>query len=101
AEADTVRAATNGPAVRDTALLRPGRFDRHVTVDKPTWQGRLDILKVHVRNKPLADEIDLERIARKAFNMSGADLRNLANEAAILAARDGKGRRPHDSLRRA
>jgi cell division protease FtsH len=91
-EAVIVMAATNRPDVLDTALLRPGRFDRHVTVDKPTWQGRLDILKVHVRKKPLAVEIDLERIARKAFNMSGADLRNLANEAAILAARDGKER---------
>jgi cell division protease FtsH len=91
-EAIIVMAATNRPDVLDTALLRPGRFDRHVTVDKPTWQGRLEILKVHVRNKPLADDIDLEKIAKKAFNMSGADLRNLANEAAILAARDGKER---------
>src|SRR5215204_1921859 len=80
-EAVIVMAATNRPDVLDAALLRPGRFDRHVTVDRPTWQGRLDILKVHVRTKPLADEIDLEKIARKAFNMSGADLRNLANEA--------------------
>jgi cell division protease FtsH len=91
-EAIIVMAATNRPDVLDAALLRPGRFDRHVTVDRPTWQGRLDILKVHVRNKPLADEIDLEKIARKAFNMSGADLRNLANEAAIIAAREGKER---------
>jgi cell division protease FtsH len=91
-EAVIVMAATNRPDVLDAALLRPGRFDRHVTVDRPTWQGRLDILKVHVRNKPLADEIDLEKIAKKAFNMSGADLRNLANEAAIIAARGGKER---------
>src|SRR5213078_2039098 len=91
-ESVIVMAATNRPDVLDSALLRPGRFDRHVTVDRPTWQGRLDILKVHVRNKPIADEIDLERIARKAFNMSGADLRNLANEAAIIAARSGKER---------
>ncbi|HKB03748.1 MAG TPA: ATP-dependent zinc metalloprotease FtsH, partial [Gemmataceae bacterium] len=91
-EAVIVIAATNRPDVLDTALLRPGRFDRHITIDRPTVQGRLDILKVHVRNKPLADDIDLERIAKNAFNMSGADLRNLANEAAILAARDGKER---------
>ncbi len=91
-EAIIVIAATNRPDVLDTALLRPGRFDRHVTVDKPTVQGREEILKVHVRNKPLADDVDLERVARKAFNMSGADLRNLANEAAITAARDGKER---------
>jgi cell division protease FtsH len=91
-EAVIVLAATNRPDVLDVALLRPGRFDRHVTVDRPTWQGRVDILKVHVRNKPLADDIDLERIGKKAFSMSGADLRNLANEAAIFAARDGKER---------
>jgi cell division protease FtsH len=91
-EAVIVLAATNRPDVLDTALLRPGRFDRHVTVDRPTVQGRVDILKVHVRNKPLADDVDLERVARKAFNMSGADLKNLANEAAIGAAREGKER---------
>ena len=59
-----VLAATNRPDVLDAALLRPGRFDRHVTVDRPTWQGRLAILKVHTRNKPLGDDVDLERIAR-------------------------------------
>jgi cell division protease FtsH len=91
-EAVIVLAATNRPDVLDTALLRPGRFDRHITIDRPTAQGRVDILRVHVRNKPLADDIDLERIGKKAFNMSGADLRNLANEAAIIAAREGKER---------
>lgn len=85
-----VVAATNRPDVLDPALLRPGRFDRHVTVDKPTWQGRLQILRIHTRNKPLADEVDLELVARKTIGMSGAELRNLANEAAILASRDGK-----------
>ena len=85
-----VIAATNRPDVLDTALLRPGRFDRHVTVDKPTWQGRLAILKVHTRNKPLDDAVDLERIARNMFGMSGADLRSLCNEAALNATRDGK-----------
>ena len=85
-----VMAATNRPDVLDSALLRPGRFDRHVTVDKPTWRGRLEILKVHTRNKPLGDDVDLERIARNMAGMSGADLRNLCNEAALLATRAGK-----------
>jgi len=85
-----VMAATNRPDVLDSALLRPGRFDRHITVDKPTWRGRLEILKVHTRNKPLADDVDLERIARNMVGMSGADLRNLCNEAALFATRAGK-----------
>jgi cell division protease FtsH len=85
-----VIAATNRPDVLDSALLRPGRFDRHITVDRPTWQGRLAILKIHVRNKPLADDVDLERLARRTIGMSGADLRNLANEAALIATRDNK-----------
>jgi cell division protease FtsH len=87
-----VLAATNRPDVLDAALLRPGRFDRHVTVDRPTWQGRLAILKVHTRNKPLGDDVDLERIARNMIGMSGADLRNLCNEAALIATREGKTR---------
>ncbi|WP_020468620.1 ATP-dependent zinc metalloprotease FtsH [Zavarzinella formosa] len=91
-ESVIVVAATNRPDVLDAALLRPGRFDRHITVDRPTWQGRFDILKVHVRNKPLADDVDLQKIAKKAMGMSGAELRNLANEAAISAAREGKER---------
>jgi cell division protease FtsH len=85
-----VIAATNRPDVLDAALLRPGRFDRHVTIDRPTWQGRLAILKVHTRNKPLADEVNLEAVAREMIGMTGADLRNLANEAALLATREGK-----------
>jgi cell division protease FtsH len=83
---------TNRPDVLDSALLRPGRFDRHVTVDRPTWQGRLEILKVHTRNKPLADDVNLEEIARKMIGMTGADLRNLANEAALIACREDKAR---------
>jgi cell division protease FtsH len=86
-----VIAATNRPDVLDSALLRPGRFDRHVTVDRPTWKGRLEILKVHTRNKPLADSVDLERIARSMVGMSGAELQNLCNEAALLATRAGRG----------
>jgi cell division protease FtsH len=85
-----VIAATNRPDVLDSALLRPGRFDRHITVDRPTWQGRLAILKVHTRNKPLADDVNLEAVARKMIGMTGADLRNLANESALLATREGK-----------
>jgi cell division protease FtsH len=85
-----VMAATNRPDVLDSALLRPGRFDRHITIDRPTWQGRLAILKVHTRNKPLADDVNLETIARGMIGMTGADLRNLANEAALLATREGK-----------
>lgn len=85
-----VIAATNRPDVLDSALLRPGRFDRHVTVDRPTWKGRLEILKVHTRNKPMADDVDLEGIARKMTGMTGADLSNLANEAALLATRENK-----------
>jgi cell division protease FtsH len=91
-EAVIVMAATNRPDVLDSALLRPGRFDRHITIDRPTWQGRLAILKVHTRNKPLADEVGLEQIARNAIGMTGADLRNLANEAALQATREGKGK---------
>src|SRR5207248_1203355 len=96
-----VMAATNRPDVLDSALLRPGRFDRHVTVDKPTWRGRLEILKVHTRNKPLDDGVDLERIARNMVGMSGAELRNLCNEAALLATRDGKPKVEHVDFERA
>jgi len=87
-----VIAATNRPDVLDSALLRPGRFDRHVTIDRPTWQGRLAILKVHTRTKPLSDDVNLELIARKMVGMTGADLRNLTNEAALIATREGKSR---------
>jgi cell division protease FtsH len=96
-----VLAATNRPDVLDPALLRPGRFDRHVTIDRPTWQGRLDILKVHTRNKPLADDVNLEAIARKMIGMTGADLRNLTNEAALLAAREGKSKLDRNDFERA
>ena len=89
-ESVIVLAATNRPDVLDPALLRPGRFDRHVTVDLPTKKGRLEILKVHARNVPLAADVDLERIARNTVGMSGADLANLVNEAALLATREDK-----------
>jgi cell division protease FtsH len=89
-ESVIVLAATNRPDVLDPALLRPGRFDRHVTVDRPTKKGRLEILKVHSRNVPLATDVDLDRIARSTVGMSGADLANLVNEAALLATRENK-----------
>jgi cell division protease FtsH len=100
-ESVIVLAATNRPDVLDSALLRPGRFDRHITVDRPTWQGRLEVLKVHTRNKPLADDLNLEAIARKMIGMTGADLRNLANEAALLATREGKNRIDRSDFERA
>lgn len=82
-----VIAATNRPDVLDAALLRPGRFDRQVTVDRPSFKGRYEILRVHARNKKLAEEVSLEAIARRTPGFAGADLANLLNEAAILAAR--------------
>jgi cell division protease FtsH len=82
-----VMAATNRPDVLDTALLRPGRFDRHISVDLPTLKDRLEILKIHARGKPLAADVDLEDVARGTPGFSGADLENLLNEAALLAAR--------------
>ncbi|HRN53602.1 MAG TPA: ATP-dependent zinc metalloprotease FtsH [Gemmatimonadaceae bacterium] len=86
-------AATNRPDVLDPALLRPGRFDRQIVVDAPDLKGRIGILKVHVRNKPLAADVDIERLARGTPGMAGADLANLVNEAALLAAR-----RNHDKI---
>ncbi len=83
-------AATNRPDVLDPALLRPGRFDRRVIVDMPDMHGRLGILKVHVRKVPLADDVDLEILARGTPGMSGADIANMVNEAALLAAKDNK-----------
>ncbi|HUZ87931.1 MAG TPA: ATP-dependent zinc metalloprotease FtsH [Candidatus Baltobacterales bacterium] len=85
-----VIAATNRPDVLDPALLRPGRFDRHVTLDRPDVRGRRAILDVHVRDKPLASEVDLDIIARQTPGFCGADLANLVNEAAILAARNDR-----------
>ena len=83
-------AATNRPDVLDPALLRPGRFDRHVTLDRPDIKGRRAILDVHARNKPLDSTVDLDVLARQTPGFSGADLANLINEAAILAARANK-----------
>ncbi len=88
-EAVVVIAATNRPDVLDPALLRPGRFDRHITLDLPDRTARAAILKVHVRKVPLAESIDIDKLAAGTPGFSGADLRNLVNEAAVLAAREG------------
>jgi cell division protease FtsH len=89
-EAVIVLAATNRPDVLDPALLRPGRFDRHVTIDRPTREGRAAILKVHCRKVPLSNDVDLDTIASGTIGFSGADLRNLVNESALVAARVSK-----------
>lgn len=83
-------AATNRPDILDPALLRPGRFDRQIVVDRPDLKGREDILKIHTRNKPISKEIDLGVLARRTPGFTGADLANLVNEAALLAARHNK-----------
>ena len=83
-------AATNRPDILDPALLRPGRFDRQIVVDRPDLNGRIGILKVHTRGKPLAKEIDIEVLARRTPGFTGADLANVVNEAALLAARFSK-----------
>lgn len=82
-----VVAATNRPDILDPALLRPGRFDRRVVLDRPDWQGRKQILGVHVRGKPLSSDVNLEALAKATIGFSGADLENVINEGAILAAR--------------
>jgi cell division protease FtsH len=85
-----VIAATNRPDVLDPALLRPGRFDRHIIIDRPGWKDRKAILEVHVTDKKLSEDIDLEAIAKGSPGMTGADLENLANEAALIATRENK-----------
>lgn len=100
-EAVIVLAATNRPDVLDPALLRPGRFDRHVTIDRPTKAGRVGILKVHSRKVPLADEVDLETVAAGCIGFSGADIRNLVNEAALMATREAKNKVEMDDFEKA
>ncbi|MBA1148653.1 ATP-dependent metallopeptidase FtsH/Yme1/Tma family protein [Ectothiorhodospiraceae bacterium WFHF3C12] len=87
AETVVVLAATNRPDVLDPALLRPGRFDRKVTLDRPGREARVAILKVHAQDKPLADDVDLNIVAQRAIGFAGADLENLVNEAALMAGR--------------
>lgn len=96
-----VLAATNRPDVLDPALLRPGRFDRKVSLDLPDRAERAAILKIHAANKPLDSKVDLEEVAKGTPGLSGADLRNVMNEAAILAARDGKKKIDQKDLRHA
>ena len=91
-------AATNRPDILDPALLRPGRFDRQIVVDRPDRKGRAKILEVHTRGKPLAKEIDLDNLAAQTPGFTGADLQNLVNEAALLAARKGKREIDHIQL---
>tara|TARA_R110002049_G_scaffold2750_8_gene22131 strand:+ start:40459 stop:42507 length:2049 start_codon:yes stop_codon:yes gene_type:complete len=89
-QAVIVVAATNRPDVLDPALLRPGRFDRHISVGRPTMKGREEIFRVHVRDVPLADDVDLKRLAAGTIGLTGADIRNMVNEAALWAARQDK-----------
>ena len=91
-------AATNRPDILDPALLRPGRFDRHITVDRPDVKGREAILKVHMKDKTFADDVDTGILARRTPGLVGADLANLVNEAALLAARHGKDKISMDEL---
>lgn len=100
-EAIVVIAATNRPDILDTALTRPGRFDRKVVLDLPQREARLDILKVHASKVVMAQDVDLERIAAGTVGFSGADLANLINEAALLAARDGREQVDNSYLERA
>ena len=85
-----VMAATNRPDILDPALLRPGRFDRRVVIDRPDVRGREQILRIHAKGKPMEDDVDYQKLARGTVGMVGADLENLVNEAAIVAARRGK-----------
>lgn len=89
-EAIIVMAATNRPDILDPALLRPGRFDRHIVIDRPDVKGREAILRVHLRNKPLEDDVNIEVLAKRTPGFTGADLANMVNEAALLAARRNK-----------
>ena len=96
-----VMAATNRKDILDPAILRPGRFDRNVVVGRPDVKGREEILKVHARNKPLGDDVDLKQIAQTTSGFTGADLENLLNEAAILAAKENRGYIQQSDIRHA
>ncbi len=85
-----VLAATNRQDILDPALLRPGRFDRHIYVGAPDWKGRGEVLKIHAKDKPLAEDVDLQKLAKATSGFTGADLENLLNEAALLAARNNR-----------
>jgi len=96
-----VLAATNRPEVLDPALLRPGRFDRQVLVDKPDYEGRIEILKVHIKDVKLAKDVVLEEVARMTAGLAGADLANIINEAALLAGRENKNEVDHVDFKEA
>ncbi len=96
-----VIAATNRVDILDPAILRPGRFDRQITVNRPDVRGRREILEVHAKGKPLGDDVDLENVARTTAGFTGADLENLLNEAAILAAREKRGYLTQNDINRA
>lgn len=96
-----VLSATNRPEILDPALLRPGRFDRQVLVDKPDYKGRLEILNVHIKDIVLADDIDLEEIAKMTAGLAGADLANIINEATLLAGRNNKEKVEQQDLKEA
>jgi cell division protease FtsH len=84
-----IMASTNRPDILDPALLRPGRFDRHILIDRPDVKGREAILSVHIKDKPVADDVNLEVLAKRTPGFTGADLANMVNEAALLSARRG------------
>ncbi len=90
AQGIVVVGATNRPDILDPALLRPGRFDRHITIDRPDLEGRVHILRIHARGKPLAADVSLEEVARRTPGFTGADLANVMNESVLLAIRDGR-----------
>ncbi len=96
-----VMAATNRPDVLDPALLRPGRFDRHITVDRPSLDARRELFEVHTRQMPLSEDVDFDRLARATVGLTGADIRNLANEAALWATRHDKSRLDMDDFEHA
>ncbi|RXJ99100.1 cell division protein FtsH [Arcobacter sp. CECT 8986] len=96
-----VLAATNRPEVLDPALLRPGRFDRQVLVDKPDYEGRIEILKVHIKGVTLGNDVDLEEVAKMTAGLAGADLANIINEAALLAGRANKDEVTYDDFKEA
>ena len=96
-----VLAATNRVDILDHAILRPGRFDRKISVGRPDIGGREAILKVHAKNKPLAEDVDLKQIAQTTAGFTGADLENLLNEAAIIAAKDNRNFIQQEDIKRA
>jgi cell division protease FtsH len=96
-----VMGATNRPDILDPALMRPGRFDRHITIERPEVEGRVHILRIHARGKPIGADVDLDLVARRTPGFTGADLANVVNEATLLAIRDGRSEIAQDDLEEA